>query len=192
MQNVKFDYSRTYENGRAIIKDLHSEKIIFDGKIESHDKPTQVIGIKIYDKTTFLSIVHVSVNIDLGDELISYKGTIRKNNSATTVNIALYDGKKQNKRAFVRHSVNGVGLIRKISLFGINTSLNPPREVVITNISRGGLTFRAPVGSFKKDSTLDISIVLVGSEFNVKCLIMREIALSKEVSDFGCKFIEIP
>jgi len=100
----------------------------------------------------------------------------------------MFQGQEKENRAAARYKVNTPAYIDAIIVDGQLHTLQTPVNVILINISTGGVRFRAPYYSFDKDDELQIHLIISNNRKIMTAKVVNLHDNGTASSDYSCQF----
>jgi len=117
-----------------------------------------------------------------------YSGTLRKLRNRPD-EIELFNEKKREARAAVRHKLNTPAIIKSVITESGHKLETPNQEIIVENISATGALIKLPSGHIELNSTLEILVNIHGKDIVFYGSVVREQINDDNTVGHGCKFV---
>ena len=117
-----------------------------------------------------------------------YSGTLRKLRNGTN-EISLFNEKKREARAAVRHKLNSPAIIKSVITESGHKLETPHQEIIVENISATGALIKSLPGHIELNSTLEILVNVHGKDVVFFGSVVREQKNDDNTVGHGCKFV---
>lgn len=180
-------YPNSFKNCKVFIHSLTNKNVSHDSVILEHDKQRIVITIK-GSLSMFAENDKVSLLIIDKSAIYEFKGTVRKEESSETREIALFSGKEKESREAARYAVNLSAKVEGLIIGKGILPINPPAYVQILNISSTGMLIQTSANIFNLETNFRIRINMGSSESIFLAKVMRVHSINGTLTEYGCIF----
>lgn len=182
---ANMNFSEDIKGCKVFVHAEENENIVCDSKITEYDRSK--ITVQLEDSLNeFRENDKVFLLIVKKDAILEFRGTVRKVNSRGSREIALFKGRAKEDRESARYNVNVPAEVEAILIEGRVTTLTPPVDVTITNISTTGISMRTGANIFNVKTRFLIKLNLGESETAFRTCVKRRKAVEDNIYEYGC------
>ena len=178
--------SDNYTGCTVLIYDMNGDHLI-DTVVADHDRDEQRINTMAMPDE-----LHINDSCNLliltSPTPCEYLGKVKK--VGGNVFIAIFQGHERENRKATRYAVNAPALIDTLITEGRVHTLYTPIQVVLINISTGGVRFRAPYYSLDNGDVFQMRMVISKNNKKLITRVLNHIDKEPVYSDYGCLFLE--
>lgn len=176
-----------YKGKKVIIYDENRKKTIAESEILEYDRITHLITV--VTDGSISENEHVSLLVFGKDRLYEYKGTTRPSPRLSRLDIALYQGKPKEDRAYTRYSVNAKASISSMVIGGKLVPIRQEIPLDVVNLSVNGVLLRGNTNLLNLGTSFQLKLHLDGGDpALLNTTVLRVQRPNPSVSEFGCKF----
>lgn len=178
-----------FTGGRVVVSDGRTGERIANATVRAYDPENQVITVdgRLVDpalcKQTAILLFRRGI-------VYRYDGSVQPSKQSGLTEIVLTNGRPKEDRATPRHSIHVPARIEWASAGGQEGWLNPPLEVVVRNISAGGLFFRGMAHAFPVGTRLRLRMEIGGQDTRMLMTVIHaDPPEDLDSSGYGCKLL---
>jgi len=116
-----------------------------------------------------------------------YQGRIITEGSSRL--IAMFHGKEKENRTAARYKINTMAVVEHLIYHGKAFPLQTPMTVLLINISKSGVRFRAPLNAFIDGARFQMRMKISDSEKLLIADVVHHADFEPESSEYGCSFL---
>lgn len=173
---------------RAQMKDIQSNQLIADTRINAYDSNKKIVKISASDIHSF-GEREVSLLVFSKNELFEYFGNLKRVMIANEYEISLYSGGKKEDRKRKRYEIVAEGKVEGIVVNQQKIQLQKPIAFTTRNISADGILIEAMAGSFEKKNQIQVLIELGDNRLQGNYEVVRVQNQSLWTEEYGCRYI---
>lgn len=182
-------FPASYTDCRAFISDSGSGTIS-EVTIISHNKEYMTISVRgSFRETTGNEFGTVLILTEEGS-VHEFRGRIRRSAiDATHSEIALFKGHEKEDRASKRYTLNTVAVVENLITPTGKQPLTMAVEIVLTNLSTVGVSFKAEPKSFALDTVVEIKLKANASISAMQGRVVRIRNIDATSAEYGCTLV---
>lgn len=173
---------------RAQMKDIQSNQLIADTRINAYDSNKKMVKISASDIHSF-GEREVSLLVFSKNELFEYFGNLKRVMIANEYEISLYSGGKKEDRKRKRYEIVAEGKVEGIVVNEQKIQLQKPIAFTTRNISADGLLIETMAGSFEKKNQIQVLIELGDNRLQGNYEVVRVQNQNLWTEEYGCRYI---